>query len=140
LIKPIPQVELPREKRKKELGKELADSEHFLLLDHSFRDIVWRIRYMNPGYQQDRAIEQFWIQVCEDHQPEDGDSLQLRGFIFNDFLHALDELHELEAPHVEWTHHRGGTCGTLGCAEVARIQMGLPRRGAPESVPNQSSV
>jgi hypothetical protein len=57
---PIPQVELPTEKRKKELRKELADSEHFLLLDRRFRDIVWRVRYTSPGYQRDRVIEQFW--------------------------------------------------------------------------------
>jgi hypothetical protein len=94
---PIPQVELPTERRKKELRKELADSEHLLILDYRFGDVVWRIRFVNPGRQRDRAIEQFWKQVYEDYQLEDGDSLQLRSFIFNDFLHALDELHELEA-------------------------------------------
>jgi hypothetical protein len=87
---------LPTEKRKKELRKELADSEHFLILDHRLRDIIWRIRFTKPGRQRDRSIEQFWKQVY--YQPEDGDSLQLRSFVFNDFLHALDELHELEAP------------------------------------------
>jgi hypothetical protein len=91
---PIPQVEFTTERRKKELREELADSEYFLLLDYRFRDIVWKIKFTNPGYQLDQTIERFWKQVYEDYQPEDGDSLQLRSFIFNDFLHALDELHE----------------------------------------------
>jgi hypothetical protein len=60
---PVPRVELPREKRKKDLRKELADSEHFPLLDHRFRGIVWRIRYVSPGYRRDGAFEQFWKQV-----------------------------------------------------------------------------
>jgi hypothetical protein len=91
-----PLVELPTEKRKKELRKELADSEHFLSLDHRFRDVAWRIRLTNPGRQRDGVVEQFWKQAYEDYHPEDGDSLQLRSFVSNDFLHALDELHELE--------------------------------------------
>jgi hypothetical protein len=69
--------------------------------------------------------------VYEDYQPEDGDSLQLRSFTFNDFLHALDELHELEAPHAELAHHRGEISGTLGGTGVVQVQMGLPRREVP---------
>jgi phosphoglycolate phosphatase-like HAD superfamily hydrolase len=77
---------------------------------------------------------QFWKQVYEDYQPENGDSLQLRSFIFDDHLHALDELHELEAPHAALTHHHGETSGTLGGTGVVQVQMGLPHMGAPVSV------
>jgi hypothetical protein len=93
----IPQVELPTEIRKKELKQELEDSEHFLTLDYRFKAFVWRIKYIEPGPQRNKAIERFWKQVCEDC-PADDEGLIIRSFVLNDFLHARDELHDLQAP------------------------------------------
>jgi hypothetical protein len=135
---PIPQVELPTERRKKELRKELVDTEQFLTLDYRFKDIVRIPRYMNPGYERYRVIEQFWKQVYEDYQPGDGDSLQLRGFTFNYYIHALDEFHELEAPHVELIHHLWGNSGIQEIAGVAKLQVQVhPHLSFPGWLPVQ---
>jgi hypothetical protein len=43
------------------------------------------------------TIERFWKQVYEDC-PVDDEGLIIRSFVLNDFLHARDELHDLQAP------------------------------------------
>jgi hypothetical protein len=73
LVQPkFTQVELPAEIRKKELKQEIADCEHYMLQDSRFFSFVWRLKYMNPGPERHKAIEQFRIQVYKERPPEDG--------------------------------------------------------------------
>jgi hypothetical protein len=74
-----------------------VDSEHFLTLDERFISLVWGIKYKAPGSQRELVIEQFWKKADGDYQGDE-EGLRLRSFVLNGFIHALDELHELEAP------------------------------------------
>jgi hypothetical protein len=61
--KSISHVELPTERRKKELQEEIEVAQRSLELDDSFKPFVWRFKYMNSGPQRDKMIERLWRQA-----------------------------------------------------------------------------
>jgi hypothetical protein len=103
--KVTPPVESPLEITKRQLRRDLEDSEHVLTQDYRFKSFMWSLKYMTLGPQRHKAIEQFWKQIYEERPPED-DTLVIRSFVLNDFLEAWDELRRWEAPLSEWTHHQ----------------------------------
>jgi hypothetical protein len=88
---PIPQVELPTERWKKELKKVIEEAQHSLELDDRFLPFAWRLTHMDSGLQRDKAISKLWRQAYEEHPPED-DSGVFRSFTINDLLQARDEV------------------------------------------------
>jgi hypothetical protein len=103
-----PQTEVPTERRKKELMQLQAESEHFLLLDDRLNGFMWEIKHMRSEPWRNRVIERFWNRVYSGYHIEDGDGLQIRSFVLNDFLRASDELYESNTPaRGGWIHRHG---------------------------------